>query len=129
MNRSIGNFSKTTQGDVNSLPVSNNPVFRVGLSSVDDRMEGPKEGPKERSEEIQIGDPISGYVLNKKKKKKNGRVLKIEKNDKGRIQYYLVMDKNGDQVKLDRKNISKLNFHDGNRITESKRYVLRYEDF
>ena len=130
MNRNIGgNFSRTSQNDVNSLPVSNNPVYQVSLSKVDGKMEGPKEGPKERDEEIQKGDPVEGYKLNQKEKKIKGRVLSVEKNNKGRIQYYFIMDEKGNRVKIDRKNVSKLNFHDGNKINENKEYVLRYEDF
>lgn len=137
-------------GDANNLAsgtgMSNNPVFKVNIRSLDTQNEQPANQQQKNSQEeikFSLGEIVTGQSLESSGKTYTGKIVNIKKNSQNGISYLEILDsKTAKKVKLNSETCSKVDAHNvkSNKndletqakfpfSAESNKYVMSFDEF
>jgi len=122
--------------------ITDNPVFKVKIRSLATNVEqkpnsGRQDYETDYTQKFKVGDYIKGKSI-KNEKTYSGKIIKIEKNEKGQGTALIIIDKDSkERIKLDpttcfKKDISKSNNYNIEELPffgDSLDHVLNYSDY
>ena len=97
-----------------STAITNNPVFKVKITSLDNQYEqrqpdSKKEKKRQDSEEFEIGDVVKGRTLGGEEEYKEGKIHRFVKDKSGNLSAIIVQDKSTEkEIKLDPSSCTKI---------------------